>query len=150
MRESCPRNGHGKSLIWSWKVMEKSWNLISKVSWEPCFNWYRVPSTCRILPTMSDKDIFVVWMKIAQTINTGHWLLCLWNWSNFTIRKQNLCSHCGNYSIGNWCPSWRTEIVLNRRCVKFVQIFFMNFVNFCLKDIHVIAPWFLEAVDTYH
>ena len=28
-------NGHGKSLIWSWKVMEKSWNFVSKVSWEP-------------------------------------------------------------------------------------------------------------------
>ena len=31
-------NGHGKSLFWSWKVMEKSWNFIPWVSWEPWLN----------------------------------------------------------------------------------------------------------------
>ena len=36
MWESSRGNGHGKSLIWSWKVMEKSWNFIFKVWWEPC------------------------------------------------------------------------------------------------------------------
>ena len=30
------RNGHGKSLICSWKVREKSWNFVSKVLWELC------------------------------------------------------------------------------------------------------------------
>ena len=27
-------DGHGKSQIWSWKVMEKSWNFVSKILWE--------------------------------------------------------------------------------------------------------------------
>ena len=32
------RIGHGELLIWSWKVLEKSWNFVSKGMWEPCIN----------------------------------------------------------------------------------------------------------------
>ena len=32
----------GKVLIWSWKVMEKSRNFTSEVSWEPCITMYYI------------------------------------------------------------------------------------------------------------
>ena len=28
-------SGHGISVLWSWKVMEKSWNFKSDFEWEP-------------------------------------------------------------------------------------------------------------------
>ena len=39
-------NGHGKIRVGHGKVMERSWNLICQILWEPCIkNWFENDGT---------------------------------------------------------------------------------------------------------
>ena len=73
LQESCRGNGHGKSLVWSWKVMEKSWNFISNVSWESCKCW--IPILFYIYGNMSSECPFLSlsaqgYQQICQSVHS--------------------------------------------------------------------------------
>ncbi len=48
-------------IFWSWKVMEKSWNLVSRFLWEPCFNLFlqKKGELLPVTPRSADMHSFI-------------------------------------------------------------------------------------------
>ena len=67
--------GHGKSQIWSCKVMEKSWNSVAKILWEPCKLYYEKAVT----------------LHNARPHNIHLYLFCLLTRTMRTVVTSQLC-----------------------------------------------------------
>ena len=118
------RNGPGKSMIWSWKVMEKSWNFVSKILLEPC--------------KCTPSNVLIFQLYISYTLR----IVCTFAWMSSVNHQPYLLNLSTLYS---WQVTLHIFICFSHPVISLPYFLLCYISSDCIALRHIWSPYLVSC-----